>query len=273
MKTQTKPILYNINAIITIAYRDFIKFARDYRRVIISLIFPFIFVVILGQSFGAFISAEGEPSLNYMAFIATGILGQTLFQSTASGLISLVQDREEDFAQELFIAPVPRYIILLGKIIGEASVAAAQGIGVLAMSYLIGVRFTPEQWIGLIPVFIVATMLGGAFGILVLSNLNGPRAANQIFPLLLLPQFFLSGAFNPIVPEAPLIYALSRITPMTYAIDFGRQVLYPNGEGLYYTDAIQPVGSLPVVSLVIVIMFVVFLGIGTFIFVRNERNR
>lgn len=270
---RSKSLLYNLNAIITIAYRDFIKFIRDYRRVVVSLLFPFIFVVILGQSFGAFISAEGEPSLNYMAFIATGILGQTLFQSSASGIISLVQDREEDFAQELFIAPVPRYIILLGKIIGESSVASMQGLGVLGMSFLIGVRFSPTQLLGLIPLFVVATLLGGAFGILVLSNLDGPRAANQIFPLLLLPQFFLSGAFNPIVPEASFVYIFSRITPMTYAIDFGRQVLYPNGEGLYYTDAIQPVASLATGSLIIVLMFVAFLSIGTFIFVRNERNR
>lgn len=265
--------LYNVNAVITIAYRDFIKFARDPRRVLVSLLFPFIFVVILGQSLGSLVGSGPDAALNVSAFIATGILGQTLFQSAASGIISLVQDREEDFAQELFIAPVPRFIILLGKIIGESTVASAQGLGVLAMSFLIGVRFTPLQLVELIPFFIVATVLGASFGVLVLSNLDGPRAANQIFPLLLLPQFFLSGAFTPITADNPLLFGLSRIAPMTYAIDFGRQLLYPGGDGLYLTDKLQPVASLEFNILIITIMFILFLTLGTYIFVRNERNR
>ena len=37
--------------------------------------------------------------------------------------MSLIEDRENDFTQELFIAPISRYAIVFGKILGEALVA------------------------------------------------------------------------------------------------------------------------------------------------------
>lgn len=42
-----------INAILTIAYRDVAKFLRDRTRLVASLIFPIIFVAILGGSLQA----------------------------------------------------------------------------------------------------------------------------------------------------------------------------------------------------------------------------
>ena len=37
---------------------------------------------------------------------------------------------------------------------------------------------------------------------MVMANLNSQRAANQVFPFLVLPQFFLAGVFNPIACAA-----------------------------------------------------------------------
>ena len=65
-------------------------------------------------------------------------------------------------------------------------------------------------------------MLGGAFGILVLANLGNQQRVRQIFPLVIFPQFFLAGVFNPITRLPPFLFILSRAAPMTYAVD-GRQ--------------------------------------------------
>ena len=63
----------------------------------------------LGQSAG----------FNFIGFTFTGFLGMTLFQSTAQGLSSLMEDRLNDFAQEVFVSPVSRYSIVFGKIMGR----------------------------------------------------------------------------------------------------------------------------------------------------------
>jgi len=192
-----------------------------------------------------------------------------MFQSTAQGIISLVEDRQADFSQEIFISPISRYSIVLGKILGETLVSVPQGLAVLAFGLVIGVRYGAGQAIVLVPVALVAALLGGAFGVLVMANLNSQRSANQVFPFLLLPQFFLGGAFTPIKHLPLPLEILSRITPMRYAIDFGRGLFYA---GTRDYDAV--VLSSPLFNLLVMaVMFVVFMAVGTFLFVRGERNR
>ncbi len=94
-----------LNAVLTLAYRDIMKFVRDRPRIVSSLVFPFLFVGILG---GAMQENLGRAvGYNYLAFIFTGVLAQTLFQSSAMGIVSLMQDREMDFSQEMFVSPSP----------------------------------------------------------------------------------------------------------------------------------------------------------------------
>lgn len=93
---------HEVNAIFTIAYRDFTKLLRDRSRMLFSLIFPIIFIGVLGGSLQSNLSASA--GYNFLSFIFAGVLGQTLFQSTGSGVISLIEDRENDFSQEIFVS-------------------------------------------------------------------------------------------------------------------------------------------------------------------------
>src|SRR5512140_885597 len=100
----------NVNAILVIAYRDLLKLLRDHMRLVTSLIFPFIFIGILGGSLQA--SFGKTAGFDYLTFTFTGVLAQTLFTSAAQGVISLIDDRENDFTQEIFVSPVSRYSIV-----------------------------------------------------------------------------------------------------------------------------------------------------------------
>jgi len=256
-----------INAILTIAYRDIIKFTRDRGRIIATFVFPFVFIGILGKSLQTNLSSQ--VGFDFLSFTFTGVLAQTLFQSTASGIISLIEDRENDFSQEIFVSPISRYSIVLGKIAGESSVALLQGIGVILFGLISGISMTPYQVLLLIPVSIVACLLGGAFGLIIMANLHSQRAANQIFPFLILPQFFIAGVFTPITNLPPYLFVISRLAPMTYAVDLVRSVFYA-GQPSYDLIVLYPAWvNLTIISAI----FTGFVVIGTWIFVRNERNR
>ena len=267
LRLLNKKKMQTLNAILTIAFRDLMKLFRDRTRIMASLIFPAIFIGVLGTS----LQANIGPGLgyNFLEFVFIGVLAQTLFQSTAAGIISLVEDRQNDFAQEMFIAPISRYAILLGKILGETLVSLVQIVGVLVLAVVIGV---PLHWGALpqlLPFFFLCSLFGGAFGVLVMSSLTDQRSANQIFPFLLFPQFFLAGVFNPIrnLP-LPLMIA-SRISPMTYAVDLLRSIYYLGRPEYQETVLFSPLMNIAIC----VGVGVVFLLIGTFLFVRNERNR
>jgi ABC-2 type transport system permease protein len=257
----------NLNAILTIAYRDFIKFTRDRFRIVATFIFPIVFVGILGQSLQS--NLGGNIGYNFLVFTFTGVLAQTLFSSSASGVISLIEDRENDFSQEIFVSPVSRYAILIGKILGEALVALAQGLGILIFGLVIGIPLPFFEVLKMLPAAVIICLFGGAFGILVLSNLSSQRSANQVFPFLIFPQFFLSGVFSPIKHLPPILFILSRIAPMTYAVDFLRSLYYAGKPEYSLVVLNNPLFDL----LVIAGVFVIFVILGTWLFVRNERNR
>lgn len=257
----------NLNAILTIAQRDFVKFSRDRGRIIATFIFPFIFIGVIGGSLQS--NLAQEAGYNFLEFIFAGVLGQTLFQSTASGIISLIEDRENDFSQEIFVSPISRFSIIIGKILGESSVALTQIIGIIIFGLFLQVPISFVHFVQLIPFFLIDCMLGGAFGIFVIGNLSSQRTANQIFPFVMFPQFFLSGAFGPIkVLPLPLLIA-SRLVPMTYAVDLVRSVYY-RGSDVYDKVVLFSTGF---DLLIIGVFFTIFLVLGTFLFVRNERNR
>lgn len=256
-----------LSAILAIAHRDFVKLVRDRPRIIASLAFPIIFIGILGTSLQAGFGTGG--SFNLLTFVFTGVLAQTVWQSAALGVISLIADREQDYSQEMFVSPVSRYSIIAGKILGESLVTLPQAAGILAFGVILGVPLSLPVLIALIPVIFVLGIFGGAFGVIVLANLRTQQAASQIFPFVMLPQFFLAGVFNPIGNLPWYLDVISHISPMRYAIDLLRNVYYG------YLPESVPVAldPLPVNLAVIGAMFVGFMVVGTALFVRSERNR
>ncbi len=258
------------NAIVTIAYRDVLKFTRDPSRLIATLVLPVLLVGLFGEGLQATLGSS--LGYNYLTFVFLGVFAQTLFQSTALGIVSLIEDRENDFAQEIFISPISRYALVFGKILGESLVAFAQAVVIVAFGAIIGV---PMNWVtlpGLLFVAFVTCLLGGAFGLILLATLGSQRAANQILPFLIIPQLILAGVFNPLKGLPIYLDLASRIAPLRYAVDLTRAVYY-QGQGqpatYYKVVLVSPFMNL----LIMAGMFVIFLVVGTTLFVRSERNK
>ncbi len=184
-------------------------------------------------------------------------------------VISLIEDRENDFSQEIFVSPISRYSIVIGKVVGESLVALPQGLAIIVFGLVIGITLGPLALLALLPTMLVITIFGGAFGVLVLSRLPNRRAATQIFPFVMLPQFFLAGVFNPIENLPWFLDILSRLAPMRYAVDLMRNVYYG-----FHPEAVDvPIATLGTNLTVIAGLFVVFIVVGTALFVRAEKNR
>ena len=264
---QSSPAGAEMAAVLAIAQRDVTKFLADRPRIVATFVLPFLLVVILGRSFQS--GLGGALGFDYLTFVFTGVYAQTLFQSSALGLLSLLEDRENDFTQELFVAPVPRYSIILGKIVGESLVALVQAAGIIGFGLLVGVRISLTVLPGLILVGVLGCLYGAAFGLLTLSAVRSRRVAEQLFSFVFLPQFLLAGVFNPIQSLPPFLDVLSHLAPMRYAVDLTRWVFYVGSP-----DRSKVVVDGFLVDLVIVgCLFAVFLVAGTALFVRNERNR
>lgn len=256
-----------LNAIAAIAARDLFKFLRDRSRLVGSFLFPFLIMFLLGGT--AQLNLGQAAGFNFVGFTFTGVLGMTVFQSSTQGIASLLDDRQNDFAQELFVSPVSRYSIVFGKILGETMVAIAQAIPLVVFALALHVSISPEQLTLMVPVALVSCLLGGSFGLVAMSLINSQQAANQIFNFLLLPQFFLAGVFTPIAVLPWYLAVLSRLSPMRYVVDLFRDVMYAGRPEYHKVVLLDPVTNL----VMMVLMFAAFMLAGTVLFVRRGTNR
>ena len=259
-------MIAELSAILMLANRDFLKLLRDRARLIGELVFPILFIGALGGSLQA--NLGGVVPFNFIDFMFTGVYAMTVWQTTALGIASLIEDRENDFSQEIFVSPVSRYSIIFGKILGETLVASPVAAAIIVFGVVLGIEMTPERVGGLVLTGLAAAFFGGAFGIMLLANLKNQRTATQIFPFIVFPQYFLAGIFTPIAILPWYLDILSRISPLRYAVDLTRGVFY-GGASEGNTALASPEVNLAIMAAA----FVIFMVIGTALFVRAERYR
>jgi ABC-2 type transport system permease protein len=259
--------MHELNAVMAIAGRDLTKFVRDRGRLVAAVVFPFGMIFLLGGTLQ--LNLGRSAGFNFIGFTFTGFLGMTLFQSTAQGLTSLMDDRQNDFAQELFVSPVSRYSIVFGKILGETAVAIVQVLPMIAFAAVLRVPLTAGTIALLAPVALLSCFLGGAFGLTLLNTMSDARSSNQIFNFVFLPQYFLAGLISPINVLPWYLEALSLLSPMRYVIDLTRGVVFAGRPEYSRVVLASPMTNLAVLGL----MFVAFMVLGTTLFVRRETNR
>ncbi|UCE75257.1 MAG: ABC transporter permease [Methanomassiliicoccales archaeon] len=215
-----------ISDIYTIWLREMIRYVRSKSRIISSLAMPIIWLALLGTAIGGMV--EDSPflphNMNYIQYIAPGIIGMTiLFTSIFSG-ISIIFDREFGFLKEILVAPVSRLSIVLGKALGGTTTAMIQGMIMFILGILLGVKFSSEFGIGLGFIITVAFMflIGLSFvslGIAIASKIESMEGFQMIMSFLVMPMFFLSGALYPIETLPDWLKLLTYIDPLTYGID------------------------------------------------------
>jgi ABC-2 type transport system permease protein len=213
-----------LTALLAIAQRDVIKLLRDRPRLAVNLAFPVLLIAGLGGLLQSTVGKVTGVSTITLSF--TGVLAASLFQSAAAGMISIVEDRENDFSRELFVAPVARATLLAGKIAGESAVALSQGVLIVVFALAFGVRMTAGQVLGLAATGAVCCLLGAAFGLATIAALPNQRSAMQIFQFLIIPQYVLGGVLVPLTHAPRLLGDLAWLMPMRYGVELVRAAFY-----------------------------------------------
>jgi ABC-2 type transport system permease protein len=257
-----------IGALLTIAGRDTQRFLHDPTRLITSMAFP---VLVIGGMGGILQDSLGNAvGYSLVSFSVIGSFVLTMFSTSVDGVASLVEDRDTDFGQELFIAPISPYAIILGKMLGQSVIAFYEGSVTLAIGALVfDTQVTGKLMLSLIPVALLICLVGGALSTLLTSIISNQRAAAQVTNLIQIPQLFLAGVFIPLNHLPWYLNILSLLSPLRYLIDLTRALFYA-GQPAYA----QVVLESPWIDLsVSLAMFLVCFIVGIWLFVRHERNR
>jgi ABC-2 type transport system permease protein len=205
--------------------RDLIRFANDRAQVMMWLIQPLLFLFVLGSGLQS-LSAAATDGVDLKTFIFPGVLCVAVLFTAMVSAASLVWDRELGFLREMMVAPVSRTSIILGKCLGGASIAASQGVIVLALAGLVGVPYDPLLLLGASGLLVLLAFTVTAFGVLVAVMIKQAQTFTWVMQMVVFPMFFLSGALYPIAGLPAWLEVLTRINPLTYAVDPMRHLVF-----------------------------------------------
>lgn len=256
-----------MNALLTIAQRDLTKLLRDRLRLGVNLIFPLTLVVGLGNVLRPTLGKATGLDAVTVAF--TGVLAATMFQSTAAGMISLVEDRETDFSRELFVAPVSRFVLVGGKLLGETLVAVTQGTLVVLIALPFGIHVTAAGLALAAGPLVLCCLVGGAFGLATIAALPNQRSAMQIFQFLIIPQYVLGGVLVPVQTLPIYLAAVAAISPLRYGVDLARAAFYAGSSHYRQAVTLGPWIDLAVLAGLVTVLLVA----GVALFEYRERAR
>lgn len=238
--------------------RQIKKYYRSKSRMIGSLAIPLMFLIAFGFGFGSIFSQAGQG--NYIQFLVPGMIAMSvLFASIMSG-IEIIWDRQFGFLKETLVAPVPRIEIMIGRTLGVATVAVAQGLLFLFSSVLLGFRIISWTLFPLALLFmILIALFFSALGTAIASLLDDMQGFHLIMNFLVFPIFFLSGALFPLEDVPKAIKWLSTINPLSYGVSGLRATLSGISSGSIFFDL-----------MVLVVLTIIMLVIGSKLFSKMQ---
>ena len=204
--------------------RQIKRYLKSKARIVGSLGQPLLFMIALGFGFGPIYQQAGEG--DYIQFLVPGVIAMTiLFTSVFHGM-EIIWDRQFGFLKEMLVAPVSRLQIMIGRNLGGATVAVFQGIIVLILSFMIG--FHIDHWSSVLLavgfMFLIA-LLFTLFGTVMASMIKDVQGFQLIMNFLIMPLFFLSGAFFPLEGLNVAIMLTVKLNPLSYGVDALRGAL------------------------------------------------
>lgn len=201
----------------TLWQRELVRFWRQKSRVMGVVASPLIFWLVIG--YGS----------NDLGRFYAGALVLTVMFSAIFSTITIIEDRREGFLLSMLVSPAPRTSLVLGKIMGSATLAWIQGMIFLAFAPLAGVSIHPLE---LIPVaatiFLISFTLTG-LGFVIAWKMNSTAGFHGIMNLLLLPMWMVSGSLFTMATAHGVVKMLMWINPLTYSISLLNYTLHlPN---------------------------------------------
>ena len=210
----------NVYAIYSLWLREMIRFFRLKSRVFGSLAPPFFFLAFLGFGFRSAAMPAIPEGVDYISFLAPGIIGMTLLFSSTFGGLSMLWDREFGFLREIMVAPVSRLSIVIGRTAGGVTTAVMQGLIILVPGIVMGLTISGIGGFLLSLVFMVliATTFN-SLGLAFASRMKDMSGFSLIMNFMVFPLFLLSGALFPISNLPTWLRGLSYLDPLTYGVD------------------------------------------------------
>lgn len=224
------PYLTSLRAIVT---REALRFVHQRERFIAALVRPLVWLLVFAAGFRAALGVSIIPPyqtyITYETYIVPGLCGMILLFNGMQSSLSLVYDREMGSMKLLLTSPLPRWWLLVCKLLGSTAISVLQAYAFLAIAWVFGIAAPPLGYLAVLPALIVAGVMLGALGLLLSSFIKQLENFAGVMNFVIFPMFFLSSALYPLwkmAESSVLLYTICAFNPFTHAIELIRFALY-----------------------------------------------
>ncbi len=225
VRLPARTVRHDLRGVRIVWQRELIRFFQDRPRIVSSLLQPILFLFVLGTGLST-LASGGTGGLSLRTFMFPGVLAMATMFTALFSAGSIVWDREFGFLREMLVAPVRRSAIVLGKVLGGATVATFQAMVVLSLAGAVGVPYSPALLLTLVIELLILSFTLTALGVMIAARMKNIQTFFAMTQLFLLPMLFLSGALYPLSNLPTWLKTLTRIDPITYIVDPMRRAVF-----------------------------------------------
>lgn len=204
-------------AITALTLRELKRFWRQPTRIIGSLGTPLLIWLFAASGFAGSFADPDQQDSTFGEFLIPGIITMVVLFSTILASISLIQDRHEGFLQSVLVSPVPRWAIILSKVLGGGCVCMLQaGLVIIA----IAMTGRLEGTVHLLEALAAAALISAAMigiGLAAAWYIDSTAGFHGVMNLLFLPMWLLSGALFPPEGASPWLAWVMSVNPLSWA--------------------------------------------------------
>jgi ABC-2 type transport system permease protein len=190
----------------TLWQRELIRFWRQKSRVLGVVASPLVFWIIIGSGFGD------------LSRFFPGALVLTVLFSAIFSTMSIIEDRREGFLLSMLVSPASRTSMVLGKVLGSATLAWIQGLIFLLFAPLAGLRPSAGQVVGLAGTLFLVSFALTALGFAIAWPMESTQGFHAVMNLFLVPMWMVSGAVFPVGSAHVWIRWVMLVNPLTYSV-------------------------------------------------------
>jgi len=209
----------------TLCQREWVRFVRQRNRVFAAVGQPVFFWLLFGLGFGSSLQV-GAGASNFFEYYFSGTLVLILLFTAIFATVSVIEDRREGFLQSVLVAPIPRWSMVLGKLLGGTLIAVAQASLFLLLGYALNLHLSLVTLLAVVGWMFIVGLALTALGFLLAWRMESTQGFHAVMMLLLMPMWLLSGAFFPTSGSG--LNWLIRLNPLTYGVAGLRYLLYWN---------------------------------------------
>ena len=223
-----------LKALRALSMRELIKFWQQKGRLLSALVRPVLWLLVFAAGFqnvfGLSIIPPYETYIEYQVYVVPGLLSMVLLFNGMQTSLAMVYDREMGVMRLLLTAPLPRWYLLLCKLLAGTVLSVLQAYAFLLICFLLGIELPVDSALKILPGLILGGAMLGALGLLLSVYVRQLENFASTMNFVIFPMFFLSTALYPLwkleESGAELVWQISRFNPFTHVIEFVRFSMY-----------------------------------------------